>query len=53
MDLKVKKLESRSGEQIFIQSENSRYTTEKVSMDNENLQILGKVVWWILSSILY
>jgi len=47
-DLKVKRLEFRSGEQqIFIHSENSRYTMEAVSMDSENLQILGKVVGWI------
>ena len=48
MDLKVNRLEFRSGEQqIFIHSENSRYTMEVVSMDSENLQILGKVVGWI------
>jgi phage repressor protein C with HTH and peptisase S24 domain len=47
-DLKVKRLEFRSGEQqIFIHSENSRYTMEVISMDSENLQILGKVVGWI------
>jgi len=47
-DLKVKRLEFRSGEQqIFIHSENARYTMEVVSMDSENLQILGKVVGWI------
>ena len=47
-DLKVKRLEFRSGEQqIFIHSENSRYTMEAISMDSENLQILGKVVGWI------
>ena len=47
-DLKVKRLEFRSGEQkIFIHSENSRYSTEEIPMNNENLMILGKVVGWV------
>ncbi|WP_172635066.1 LexA family transcriptional regulator [Sphaerochaeta pleomorpha] len=47
-DLKVKRLEFRSGEQkIFIHSENSRYSTEEILMTNENLMILGKVVGWV------
>jgi phage repressor protein C with HTH and peptisase S24 domain len=47
-DLKVKRLEFRSGEQrIFIHSENSRYSTEEIPMNNDNLVIMGKVVGWI------
>ena len=47
-ELKVKRLEFRTGERkIFIHSENSRYSTEEVPIDNENLVILGKVVGWI------
>ena len=47
-DLKVKRLEFRSGEQrIFIHSENSRYSTEEIPMNNDNLVIMGKVVGWV------
>ena len=47
-DLKVKRLEFRSGEQkIFIHSENSRYSTEEIQMNNENIMIMGKVVGWV------
>ncbi|PKL20421.1 MAG: hypothetical protein CVV48_13000 [Spirochaetae bacterium HGW-Spirochaetae-4] len=47
-EVKVKRLEFRAAEQkIYIHSENSRYSTESVTMENENLIILGKVVGWV------
>ncbi|WP_320129619.1 LexA family transcriptional regulator [uncultured Sphaerochaeta sp.] len=47
-ELKVKRLEFRSGEQkLYIHSENPHYSTEEISIGNENLEILGKVVGWI------
>jgi phage repressor protein C with HTH and peptisase S24 domain len=47
-NLKVKRLEFRSGEQmIFIHNKNSRYSTEEISMQNDNLIILGRDVGWV------
>ena len=49
-EVKVKRLEFRTAEQkIYIHSENPRYSTETVTMDNENITILGKVVGWVHS----
>jgi len=47
-EVKVKRLEFRSVDQkIYIHSENSKYSTETVAMDNDNLTILDKVVGWV------
>lgn len=47
-DLKVKRLEFRASEQkVFIHSENPRYSTEEVPMEDENFKVVGKVVGWI------
>jgi len=47
-EVKVKRLEFRAVDQtIFIHSENQKYSTETVGMENENLIILGKVVGWV------
>ena len=47
-EVKVKRLEFRAVDQmIFIHSENAKYSTETVGMENENLIILGKVVGWV------
>ncbi len=49
-EVKVKRLEFRTAEQkIYIHSENPRYSTETVTMENENITILGKVVGWVHS----
>jgi len=45
LKVKVKCLEFRATEQkIYIHSENAGYSTESVTMENENLIILGKVI---------
>ena len=47
-EVKVKRLEFRAVEQlIYIHSDNSHYSTEKVEMRNEHMVILGKVVGWV------
>lgn len=47
-EVKVKRLEFRAVEQmIYIHSENQRYSSESIPLNDENLIILGKVIGWV------